>query len=92
MAANVTDRVINCGKVEATTGKTRRYQVPKRPNTPNKTKTRVGRTRSSNPSSGGHSKDVTSLNSVWVEIRRDALGQWRSPATARFHQPQLSVG
>ena len=27
-------RALNCGIVEATTGKTRRYQVPKRPNTP----------------------------------------------------------
>ena len=26
-------------------------------------------------SPGGHSKDVTSLNSVWVEVKRDAVGR-----------------
>eukprot|EP00964_Phaeocystis_antarctica_P033856 scaffold19207_cov81-Phaeocystis_antarctica.AAC.2 len=37
-AANVRSRALNCGIVEATTGKTRGHQVPKRPNTPYKTK------------------------------------------------------
>ena len=68
-------RALNCGIVEATTGKTRRYQVPKRPNTPYKTKHYkwVGRTRSS-IEFGWAQQDVTKPQRSWVGVGRDAVG------------------
>jgi len=70
-------RALNCGIVEATTGKTRGHQVPKRPNTPYKTKHYKGWDGlGPQIEFGWAQQDVTKPQLPWVEVRRDALRRW----------------
>eukprot|EP00964_Phaeocystis_antarctica_P031992 scaffold18103_cov90-Phaeocystis_antarctica.AAC.1 len=68
--------------VGATTGKTRGHQVPKRPNTPYKTKQktlqRVGSGMDSvlKSSSGGHSKMSPNLNARGLGLGETPLRRW----------------
>eukprot|EP00964_Phaeocystis_antarctica_P074549 scaffold45852_cov31-Phaeocystis_antarctica.AAC.1 len=63
-----------CGIVEATTGKTRGHQVPKRPNTPYKTKHYKGWDGlGPQIEFGWAQQDVTKPQRSWVGVGRDAV-------------------
>ena len=67
-------RALNCGIVEATTGKTRGHQVPKRPNTPYKTKHYKGWDGlGPQIEFGWAQQDVTKPQRSWVGVGRDAV-------------------